>query len=210
MSTAQVADMGDGPVSAQGETLHPAGQHVAEGKEFWVRAGAYLVDGIVLFVVSTATSLIVGMFLAIVLALVGQDFAPNAQTPWWLNAIVGLALSTAYYTLFEGLYGASVGKLLLRMRVVQTDGRPCSLGSALVRALLRHVDGLFLGLVAASSMKPPLRQRLGDKAADTVVLDCRDPFIQQDRPWWWLVIAALLYLGIATMGLSALLILRLL
>jgi hypothetical protein len=49
-------------------------------------------------------------------------------------------------------------------------------------------------------MKPPLYQRIGDKSAQTVVVDSRDPVIRQQRAGWWFLVALLIYLAIDAIG----------
>jgi hypothetical protein len=75
--------------------------------------------------------------------------------------------------------------------------------------VLRLIDGLVFGVVAASRMKFPLYQRYGDLAADTIVVGSKEEIIQKHRAWWWLLIAAGLYLAIETIT-STLLLARLL
>lgn len=84
-----------------------------------------------------------------------------------------VVLFFAYYVLCEGLFGRTLGKRILSLRVVTEDGSPIYLGAAFLRNLLRIIDGLFFYLVAAISVwASPTRQRLGDRAAHTyVVLD---------------------------------------
>jgi uncharacterized RDD family membrane protein YckC len=200
MSTVQAPSHGYDSASPHVEASQPIGQQVTEGKKFWVRAGAYLIDFAVQSVTSASIGLIVGIIVGIALAVAGRDLASHEQPSRGWSWMLGLVISTAYFTLFEGLYGASVGKLILGMRVIQVDGRPCSLGAAFVRAILRLVDALFFGLVAAASMKPPLQQRLGDKAARTIVVGRNDPLVQEHRPWWLLLVAALAYLIVAAIG----------
>ncbi len=53
-----------------------------------------------------------------------------------------------YFMIFEWLYGASPAKIILHMRVVKENGDPCNFVSALIRGVLRLVDGLFFGMVA--------------------------------------------------------------
>jgi TPR repeat protein/uncharacterized RDD family membrane protein YckC len=82
-----------------------------------------------------------------------------------------LALGLAYYVLFEGLSGTTMGKLVCGVRVQRRTGEPCDFVSSLVRNLMRCGDyfgGCLLGLIVAALS--PLRQRLGDRAAGTVVV----------------------------------------
>jgi len=77
-----------------------------------------------------------------------------------------------YLLLFEGLFGTTVGKLFLGLRVKNVDGSRCGFGQALLRNLLRIVDGLpFLyvaGLITILVTKK--KQRVGDLAAHTIVV----------------------------------------
>lgn len=76
-----------------------------------------------------------------------------------------------YYWLLEGMSGATLGKAAMNVRVRRADGSNIDLGKSLVRNLLRVIDGIGLYLVgffvAILSRK---KQRLGDHAADTVVV----------------------------------------
>jgi uncharacterized RDD family membrane protein YckC len=76
-----------------------------------------------------------------------------------------------YYTVLEGLFGWSVGKLVTGLVVVYEDGSPIDIQAALVRNLIRVIDGLFFYLVAAIAVwATPTNQRFGDKAAHTLVV----------------------------------------
>lgn len=90
-------------------------------------------------------------------------------------AVIGLNLVfwMAYFTLLEGLWrGQTLGKKLLRLKVVrQADGGPVDLSTALLRNLLRLVDGQLGYLVGAILVwRSPLKQRLGDRVAHTLVV----------------------------------------
>jgi uncharacterized RDD family membrane protein YckC len=92
-----------------------------------------------------------------------------------------LVLFFVYYVVCEGVFGRTLGKRILGLRVVAEDGSPIYLGAAFLRNLLRIVDGLFFYLVAAISVwSSPTRQRLGDRAAHTyVVLDNGSTYLQR-------------------------------
>jgi uncharacterized RDD family membrane protein YckC len=81
------------------------------------------------------------------------------------------ALGVAYYTLCEAATGATLGKRMVGIRVVDEDGARVTFGAAVVRNLLRLVDCLFFYLVGAVfALTSPRGQRLGDRAAHTIVV----------------------------------------
>jgi hypothetical protein len=71
--------------------------------------------------------------------------------------------------------GRTLGKLLLKMRVVKVDGSPVHWSNYLVRWMLRLVDiWIFLGAIGILSILfSEKRQRLGDAAAGTVVISTK-------------------------------------
>lgn len=76
----------------------------------------------------------------------------------------------AFHVICTTVHGSTLGKLILRMQVLQEDGLPCSPKSAIIRELGFFVDGLFFGLVAFGAMRDdPQQKRLGDGWANTVV-----------------------------------------
>jgi uncharacterized RDD family membrane protein YckC len=86
-------------------------------------------------------------------------------------AFIGIAISILYFVVMEALFGATVGKLLLKLRVVKADGSLIGWREAIVRNVLRIVDGLALYLVGFIVVcVTEKRQRVGDMAAGTFVI----------------------------------------
>ena len=85
---------------------------------------------------------------------------------------LGLALCLAYFVVFEALWGATVGKLATNLRVVRADdGGPIGWSGAIIRNVIRLVDGLVFYLVGFICIcVTSKRQRLGDLAAGTMVV----------------------------------------
>ena len=65
----------------------------------------------------------------------------------------------------------TIGKILVKLRVVETSGDPCSFGGSFKRNILRFVDWLpaFYILAAVLLFVSHERQRLGDMVAKTIV-----------------------------------------
>jgi uncharacterized RDD family membrane protein YckC len=96
--------------------------------------------------------------------------------PLWVFGLLAAAvfcrlLVLVIFSYFEGRFGKTPGKWLLRIRVLGTDLQPCGFGRALLRNLLTFVDGFFNFLVGVLLVAlTEKRQRLGDLAARTVVV----------------------------------------
>lgn len=90
--------------------------------------------------------------------------------PVWMYAVT-YGLIFIYYTVFEALTAASVGKLVCRLRVTMDDGtRPSGL-AVVVRNLIRLPEVLFWYIPSGiSCLANPRNKRLGDLAARTVVV----------------------------------------
>jgi uncharacterized RDD family membrane protein YckC len=82
-----------------------------------------------------------------------------------------------YNVLFEVLWnGQSPGKRILRIRVVDGRGLPVDVSQSLVRNVVRIVDVLpFGGLGMLAALLDPEHRRLGDRAADTLVVSEEQP-----------------------------------
>ncbi|ASR49548.1 RDD family protein [Paenibacillus kribbensis] len=105
--------------------------------------------------------------------------AAAAETPN-MGMVLGIFLigSFCYYLLLEGLTGYTLGKFVLRIQVVNGEGRSPGLVKSLIRTLIQLVDTnplFFLGLPAGVCvLATPKKQRLGDMAANTYVVKVRD------------------------------------
>jgi uncharacterized RDD family membrane protein YckC len=123
------------------------------------RAWASILDVIVLFIISYAVASVFGMASA-----TGFEILRGP-------AFLAFFIWFAYYVASEARFGATIGKALVGLRVVDTQGCPISLSQAVIRNLLRIVDGLFFYLIGAIfAWSTPTHQRLGDRVAGTVVV----------------------------------------
>lgn len=87
--------------------------------------------------------------------------------------LVSIFVTVGYYLLFEALWnGQTVGKRMAGIRVVKRNGAPLMFSDVLIRNLIRPIDYLpsngLIGLVSFFATSD--QQRLGDLAADTVVV----------------------------------------
>jgi uncharacterized RDD family membrane protein YckC len=82
--------------------------------------------------------------------------------------LLDLAFVFLYFGVVAGLTGASLGKLLVGIRVVSEDGSIVGVPRSLLRGLLWFVDIVIVGLVLALTTRG--HRRLGDMAAGTYVV----------------------------------------
>jgi uncharacterized RDD family membrane protein YckC len=88
-----------------------------------------------------------------------------------LPALCLFSATAAYWILQEWLWGRTLGKAMLDLRVVSLRGRPCSFSQSLKRNVLRILDFFGFYLVAYIAAKlNPWHQRLGDQWARTLVV----------------------------------------
>ena len=100
----------------------------------------------------------------------------GGEGSWMLPVLA--ATVAAYYVVLEGRWGATLGRLATRTRVVDRFGRPPGFGKAAIRTAFRLIEvnpllmgGLPAGVAVGLSKT---RQRLGDMAAGTYVLRTED------------------------------------
>ncbi len=128
------------------------------------RAGAYLID----FIIRGAISTVITVIVALSGIAVGGNVATGLLLLFWF------LMDWLYPVVFEsGKRGATPGKRIVGLRVVQASGSPVTIGQAVIRNFLRFVDGMpmFTYVFGLTSCLATKRfQRLGDLAAGTVVI----------------------------------------
>jgi uncharacterized RDD family membrane protein YckC len=155
------------------------------GAGLGLRAIAQIIDLVVHNLVVYITAIAFGVVIGIYALVVGQQpsfLVSKLQTSSLILYVFPLIGYVIYHTICEGLHGSTLGKLIVRIQVVDGNGDRCSLSSAFIRSLAFYVDGLFFGMVAVLSMnRSELKQRYGDKWAHTVVVE-RSQLSQSQKP----------------------------
>jgi uncharacterized RDD family membrane protein YckC len=132
---------------------------------------AVLIDGLLL----AAAYFGVGVLLFVVLLAAGMNKRLDLLGSWMIAAIVIILflLLWGYFALFEALWrGQTIGKRVMKLRVVKDSGRQITFFESLARNLLRYVDFLpFFFLTGVITMLCNKRnKRLGDFVAGTLVV----------------------------------------
>jgi uncharacterized RDD family membrane protein YckC len=104
---------------------------------FWIRFAAKFVDGIVMRVVGMAAGYATGLALA-------PATGSGAATTFVVAYTLGFILDIAYRTVFVGAFGATPGKMAVKVRIVTAEGTKVSYARALARALAEYISALIL------------------------------------------------------------------
>lgn len=130
------------------------------------RIVAFLIDVFVLYMYL--------MLVNLVTTAMGYVFS-DSWTVFGLSSLI--FLPAMFYSLLCHIVfnGRTLGKLIMKMRVVKIDGSPVHWSSYLIRWMLRLVDiWLFLGSVGILAILfSDKKQRIGDAAAGTVVISTK-------------------------------------
>jgi len=135
-----------GQVEADGTVFVPAG--------LWGRVAAFLIDGAFLLIMHQIMLAIIGFegpsldqlmdLLNAALGEMARGGTPSAgllgdyqelMRPMYIAGWLNVLMCAAYFTVFHGLGGATLGKLALGIRVLRRDGSPLGVGWAFLRYL---------------------------------------------------------------------------
>ena len=176
------APLGTQPAQAVQPTFAPASgyqaprtyvPHVAPPYQgVAIRFVAILIDTIIIAIIGGILSISFNALAVITNSPSGTVTVSPASA---VGGLVSLAVFVLYFTLLEGHYGQTVGKMAVKIKVVrEADGAQIDYSQAAVRTILRFLDLIpyiipyLLGatLIWSSDKK----QRLGDRVARTVVV----------------------------------------
>jgi uncharacterized RDD family membrane protein YckC len=135
---------------------------------FWRRSLAALLDNVVW----------IFFYLWIYVWIVGGAFLAS-DTAGVVAVIAFFSLWFNYFAFCEWRWGQTIGKNATGIEVRSEDGaQGLDFGQASIRNLLRVIDFFVIGELMVATTKR--RQRLGDKAAKTVVV-LRTPRVAKER-----------------------------
>ena len=128
--------------------------------------------GVALRAVATIIDAVPLMAIAYLIAMFSGGITADGFEISGVPFLIWLVIAIAYYIVMEARFGAIIGKRLIALKVVMLDaGAPVDWQAAIVRNVLRVVDGLFFYLVGAIMVwTSGTKQRLGDRIAGTVVV----------------------------------------
>ena len=129
------------------------------------RALAFLIDLALIFAITAAIT-----FLPVILSLTVANLIGDR-----ISALlyITIGLLWVYSTLLEGFNGQSIGKRIIGLKVVRTDGKKMSYDHAAVRNFGKVLPLLPFDLIYGWRIKNSAFMRYFDKFAGTTVIDLR-------------------------------------
>jgi len=144
----------------------PDGATVQQYAGFWLRVVAFLLDLVVVVILQ----IVCGVVLSASGALLGGLGNGDGS----MAILIGLfttVLSYAYYVIFTGSCGQTLGKMALRIKVIRKDGGDLGYGGAALRETIgKFVSGLILGIGYLMVAFDEHKQGLHDKMAGSYVV----------------------------------------
>ena len=150
-------------------------QRIQEGAElpgefvyggFFVRLGAKIIDGIIMWVLNSA----VGALLGLAVGALVPDRRTGLLLSTGLGMVLGIVIGATYATLFLGRFGATPGKMALGLKVVRPDGSPISYARACGRHFSEWISGMLFGIGYLMAAFDEEKRSLHDRICDTRVV----------------------------------------
>ncbi|MGL2967003.1 RDD family protein [Flavobacterium sp. XGLA_31] len=132
------------------------------------RIGAYLLD----LLIKIAYFIVIIVLMNYVFHM---DKIFSGMDPWTIMAIITvISLPVIFYSLFFEIWleGQTLGKRMVKIKVVKIDGYQASVGDYIIRWMFRLIDiSIGMGIIGLIAMVVNKKtQRLGDISAGTAVI----------------------------------------
>jgi uncharacterized RDD family membrane protein YckC len=131
---------------------------------FKKRTFAFLIDFALIFAITLAVT-IIPQFISPEIGSLGSEISTTL--------FITIGLLWLYWTLLEGFNGQSLGKRIIGLKVVRTDGKRMSYDHAAVRNFGKILPLLPFDLLFGWRIKNQAFMRYFDKFAGTTVIDLR-------------------------------------
>ncbi len=145
---------------------------------FWIRFAAKFIDGILLWVVNMATSVLLMLMILGSGNVLAPKADPNNLGAFFLyqgvTMLVNMLIALGYSWFMLARYQATLGKLALGLKVVRADGAKLTSGRIVGRHFAEWISTLTLliGYIMAGFDEPEKRA-LHDRICDTRVIKAR-------------------------------------
>ncbi|MDR3713737.1 MAG: RDD family protein [Puia sp.] len=131
-----------------------------------VRVAAAIVDFLIIWIIGFGLGLLFGQSRTGISGETGYFFSIHLTG---IPAILFFLSWIGLMPVMEGMTGKTIGKRVMKIKVVKEDFTDTTIGRSLARHLFDSIDCFFLiGLIVASTNKK--NQRIGDLVAKTLVV----------------------------------------
>lgn len=154
-------------IASSGPTASAVFECAGLGRRF----AAHLVDGFICLL----AYIVIGSMVASQTGGMTDDGFSMEGAPALAAILLTFVVTLGYFAVFESTSsGKTLGKLMVGIRVADVSGGKATFRQALIRNVLRLVDGLVFYIVGIILiLRSDRKQRLGDRVAGTVVLHTR-------------------------------------
>jgi len=140
------------------EILDSIDKRTGEYADFFTRAGAYIIDGLLIGVINFVIGLVIGLVLPESLAGI-------------IGGVIGLLIGVGYFAYMESSEKqATFGKQALGLIVTDMDGGRISMGTAIIRYLAKILSAIILLIGFFMVFFTEKKQGLHDIIAKTLVI----------------------------------------
>ena len=146
-----------------------------------IRLIAYIIDSIIIFIVTSVLGVIIGLIVALSVLTTGSLFLFGGI--WLTFGIFGL-LSILYFIILDVYWGATIGKRVMGLEVQLVKGGRISLDKSFIRNISKIFPLLlFLDwLIAVVTPGADRRQKYTDRMAGTTVVQVKQAFQSAASP----------------------------
>ena len=146
-----------------------------------IRLIAYIIDSIIIFIVTTILGIIIAVIVALSVLTTGSLFFYGGI--WLTFGLFGL-LSILYFIILDVYWGATIGKRVMGLEVQLVKGGRISLDKSFIRNISK-IFALFLfldWLIAVVTAGNDRRQKYTDRMAGTTVVQVKQAFQSAASP----------------------------
>lgn len=138
---------------------------------FWIRLVAKFIDNIIVGIVQWAVLIPVSMMVAPSVVQAGEQMAGSGFLALMgFQVVFGISLPAAYSTFFIGRFGATLGKMACRLRVVTPEGGRVSYARALGRFFSEMISSMILAIGYLMAAFDDEKRALHDRICSTRVV----------------------------------------
>ena len=124
------------------------------------RFGAKFLDGLIMLIPQTIINLIIG----------SAAQAGGAEAVVLLGTVLNIAIQAFYVIFMTGKYGATLGKMAAKIKIVKADGSTIGFGTATGRYFAEILSGCTLGIGYIIALFDDQKRTLHDRMCDTRVI----------------------------------------